>query len=523
MQGKKDFTPKLFYSMSLDRLVPQDHFYRKLNYIVDLRFLYKQTERYYGTEGQNSIDPVVFFKICIVGYLNNIVSDRTLIRFCSDSLSVRLYLGYDLDEELPWHSTISRTRQLFGKEVFLSLFQEVLRLCCEKGMVSGKRQAVASAFVKANASMDSLLEKEVLEDIEKYSGELDFNSEIKVSAEKKKQVEQHHKWKEKNYATMPGTNYKEAKEGDSGDIIQSKYLSNHTHYSPTDPDSRISTKPGKPRQLNYYGQLGVDTRNHVITAATSDFADKRDSQCLEKLIEQMFENLQHNDIQIDELLADTGYSSGEVLKYLEEKEIDAWIPNFGQYKSERDGFLFNKDKDQYECQRGNKAVLPYKNTRLDRGYNKLIYRSSEKECKNCLLRKECCGEKSKFKKITHSEYYQEYQRQHNKLTKNEKYAKQMSRLRSATVEPVLGTLLNFTGMKKIYARGMEQAEKHVLMASLCYNLKKMMKFRTLKTQIHVNYAQITDNLQGLSYYLFFVFTRVIFSQFKPCNFYAKPI
>jgi Transposase and inactivated derivatives len=93
-------------------------------------FLYKQTEIYYGSEGQSSIDPVVFFKICMVGYLHNIVSDRTLIRFCADSLSVRLYLGYDLDEDLLWHSTISRTRKLFGEEVFLSLFQEVLRLCC---------------------------------------------------------------------------------------------------------------------------------------------------------------------------------------------------------------------------------------------------------------------------------------------------------------------------------------------------------------------------------------------------------
>ena len=199
MQGKKDFSPKLFYSLSLDRLVPPDDFYRQLKRSIDLRFLYKQTQCYYGNEGQSSIDPVVFFKICIVGYLNNIVSDRTLIRYCSDSLSVRLYLGYDLDEELPWHSTISRTRKLFGEEVFLSLFQEVLRLCCDKGMVSGKRQAVDSAFVKANASLDSLLEKEVLNDVEQYAQELNDNSEFKVSAEKKKQVEQHHKWKEKNY------------------------------------------------------------------------------------------------------------------------------------------------------------------------------------------------------------------------------------------------------------------------------------------------------------------------------------
>ncbi len=109
------------------------------------------------------LDPVVFFKILLVGYLNNINSDRQLIAFCSDSLSIRLFLGYDVHEPLPWHSTISRTRSLYGEEVFLSLFKEVLKMCVSKGMVRGKRQAVDSVFIKANASMDSLVEKEVLE------------------------------------------------------------------------------------------------------------------------------------------------------------------------------------------------------------------------------------------------------------------------------------------------------------------------------------------------------------------------
>lgn len=69
MQGEKEITPKILYQVHLDELVPADNFYRKLNAELDLRFLYKETEKYYGTEGQASIDPVVFFKICLVGYL----------------------------------------------------------------------------------------------------------------------------------------------------------------------------------------------------------------------------------------------------------------------------------------------------------------------------------------------------------------------------------------------------------------------------------------------------------------------
>src|SRR5690554_672887 len=171
MQGKKTFTPKLFYDISLERLVSEDNFYRKLSASLDFQFLYQATEQYYGQEGQQSIDPVVFFKILLVGYLNNINSDRALLRYCSNCLDVRWFLGYDLDEELPWHSTISRTRQLYGEEVFLELFCKVLSLCVNKGMVRGKRQALDSAFIKANARMDSLVEKEDVEDDSDYVNE----------------------------------------------------------------------------------------------------------------------------------------------------------------------------------------------------------------------------------------------------------------------------------------------------------------------------------------------------------------
>lgn len=107
MQGKKNFTPQLFVSVNVLDMVPVNNFYRKLHTELDLRFIYKATEKYYWKEGQESIDPVVFFKILLIGYLNNINSDRRLINYCSDSLSIRLFLGYDVHEVLPWHSPIS--------------------------------------------------------------------------------------------------------------------------------------------------------------------------------------------------------------------------------------------------------------------------------------------------------------------------------------------------------------------------------------------------------------------------------
>ena len=268
------------------------------------------------------------------------------------------------------------------------------------------------------------------------------------------------------------------------------------------------------------GQLAVDTSHHVITAATADFADKRDSQCIEKICEQTIENLSENDLQMGELLADTGYCSGEALKYLDEKNINAWMPNFGQFIPEREGFIYNKELNQYECQRGNRAILPFKSTKTDKttGYTRHSFRSSESACKTCPFVKECCGERTNFKRIEHSQHYKLYQQNHKKRLENEPYAKRMSRLRSSTVEPVLGTLINFLGMKKVNTRGIANAEKHVLMASLCYNLKKLLKF---KPKVF-NFAkialpkveEITKNLR----FHFFGFPQLVLLKNKPSKF-----
>jgi len=313
-----------------------------------------------------------------------------------------------------------------------------------------------------------LLEKEILDDAVVYANELNQNSDFKVTTQKKEQIEQRQNSQKKRSIDHPGADGEHA-----------KFLSNATHYSPTDPDARIATKPGKPRNLNYFGQLSVDTANHVITGACADFADKKDSQCLEKICGLTIDNLKENHIQIKQVLTDTGYCSGDALNYLEEKGIDAWMPNFGQFTPQREGFIYNKEQNQYECQRGNRAILPFKSIRADkRGYTRHVYRSSESACKNCPFQVECCGEKTKFKKIEHTEHHDVYMKNHEKRTQNEAYARYMSRLRSSTVEPVLGTLINCMNMKRVNTRGIDLANKHVLMAALTYNLKKYLKFVT---------------------------------------------
>ncbi|SKB26978.1 hypothetical protein SAMN05661099_0003, partial [Daejeonella lutea] len=90
MQGKKKYQEKLFLNFQLSSAVPEDNFYRRLNQIIDFSFLYKATNKYYGSEGQRSIDPVVFMKLMLVGYLENCNSDRRIIAISKLRLDILL-------------------------------------------------------------------------------------------------------------------------------------------------------------------------------------------------------------------------------------------------------------------------------------------------------------------------------------------------------------------------------------------------------------------------------------------------
>src|SRR5215204_6175541 len=343
MQGKKQYREKLFTSFQLSNHVPADNFYRRLKESLDLQWLYRSTKKYYGREGQQSIDPAIFFKLILVGYLENLNSDRKIIEHSKMRLDILFFLGYDLDEELPWHSTISRTRALYGEELFKELFSKVLSLCVGKGMLSGRRQAIDSAYIKANASMDSLVEKDIIEDGEHYLNELqhdDYGKPIEqhnnvmkddrdsdtTTKSRNKSTDEHHSWKAEEYKGQPKGGSISKTNDDAEELFRPKFVSNHTHYSTTDRDARVSVKPGKPRQLNYSMQTAVDMSSHIITNVEAHLADRRDSECLGQVLANTIANLQQQGLMVEEIAADTGYSSTKALKACINNNITAYIP-----------------------------------------------------------------------------------------------------------------------------------------------------------------------------------------------------
>jgi transposase len=137
--------------ISLEELVPKDNFYRRLEERLDLSFVRELVEGLYARSGRPSVDPEVFFKLQLVMFFENVRSERQLMRVVADRLSVRWYLGYDLHESLPDHSSLTRIRDRYGLEAFGRFFEQIVEMCAEAGLVWGEEFYFDATKVEANA------------------------------------------------------------------------------------------------------------------------------------------------------------------------------------------------------------------------------------------------------------------------------------------------------------------------------------------------------------------------------------
>src|SRR5215217_4910081 len=138
-------------TVSLEDLVPANHFYRHLEAKLDLGFVRDWVSELYAGRGRPSIDPVVFFKLQLIMFFEGIRSERQLIETASLNLAHRWYLGYTLDEPLPDHSSLTRIRQRLGIEIFQRFFEKVVDLCQAVGLVWGKELFFDATKVRADA------------------------------------------------------------------------------------------------------------------------------------------------------------------------------------------------------------------------------------------------------------------------------------------------------------------------------------------------------------------------------------
>jgi transposase len=143
-------------ALSLEDLVSPDHFYRQLDRTLDLSFVRELVAPCYAVGGRRSIDPVVFFRLQLVLFFEGLRSERQLMRTLADRLAARWYVGYDVAEALPDHSSLTKIRQRYGLEVFRRFFDTIVEQCQAAGLVWGRELYIDATKVVADASVDSI-------------------------------------------------------------------------------------------------------------------------------------------------------------------------------------------------------------------------------------------------------------------------------------------------------------------------------------------------------------------------------
>ena len=144
-------------AISLEELVPLDNIYRIAEAKLNLRFVRDFVQEHYASVmGRPSIDPVVFFKLHLIMFFEGIGSDRQLMDTVNMRLDHRWFIGYDLTEPVPDHSSLSKIRTRYGLEVFQRFFERIVELCIEAGLVWGKELYFDGTKVQADAAIDSL-------------------------------------------------------------------------------------------------------------------------------------------------------------------------------------------------------------------------------------------------------------------------------------------------------------------------------------------------------------------------------
>ncbi len=138
MLGHKSRDFKQHVAVSLDALVPQDNFYRQVDQCIDLSFVRDLAGEFYSKFGRPSIDPVVFFRLQLIAFFESIRSERQLMETVNLNLAHRWFIGYDLDEPVPDHSSVSKIRERYGWAVFQRFFERIVELCIQAGLVWGK-------------------------------------------------------------------------------------------------------------------------------------------------------------------------------------------------------------------------------------------------------------------------------------------------------------------------------------------------------------------------------------------------
>ena len=445
------------HMVTIEDLMPQQHFLRKLEAALDLSFVYEETARLYSRKfGRPPIDPVVIVKYLLVGFLYGIPSERQIEQRIQTDIALRWYLGLDLFDRAPDHSTISqlRRRKPSFRRVFRRLFEEVVRQCVEKGLVSGRVVGTDSTHVRANASRASEDLVEVVEEAGVYWEKLDAYEEegleqlaTKIGKRREKRVKQ----------------------------IKRDNRRTHKRVSRTDPEAGHMKRPGKPEGPHYLSHQAVDSDYGIIVGQTVTPGDVNDSVPYLELMEYVHKNV----VPIQTATADAAYDFPLAHRVLGDLGIDFFVrPQKTAARTAtqftRDDFCYDEGRDVFLCPGEKELRL----RRLARSASGLFweYQADRKDCADCPLRRKCLreGDRRGARKVSVS-YFAADRRRNLERRYSPEYREALKQ-RQIWCEGTFAAQKRGHNLTRVLRRRLEAAEDHCLLSAAAMNLKRMIRY-----------------------------------------------
>ena len=284
---------------------PGHVFYERLNTVLNAEKFDQRVEavcrKYYkSSSGRPSLTPGTYFRMLLLGYFEGIDSERGIAWRAADSFSYRKFLGYDLIEQTPDHSTVSRTRRLYSVETHGAVMKWVLKILRKHGLADAQSVCIDATTLEANASMKSLVRRDTGQSYDDYLRQL-AEAEGIENATKEQLARLDRKRKKK--------------------------ASNDDWTNPNDPSARITKMKDGRTKLAYKAEHAVDLASGALLAVTVQPADRGDTTSyVETLDAAQQEARKAHPAGIEEVVMDKGYHSGAVLLNLAAREIRSYVP-----------------------------------------------------------------------------------------------------------------------------------------------------------------------------------------------------
>jgi transposase len=445
MMGHNDQSQDaLFYSFSLEELVPADHLLRQIDRFLDFSDLREHLAPYYSDTGRPSVDPELTIRMLLIGYCLGIRSERQLCEEVKLNLAYRWFCRLSIEDKVPDHSTFSKNRhgRFRESEAFRHVFEQVLKRCMEAELVGGEGFAVDASVVRADASRQRHCE----DDDDDWGG-----------------------------GSRAIDEYLQGLDDDNGLAVKPA-----TRISTTDPAARWTAAPGGPAFYAYSTNYLVDTTAGIIVDVEATPAHRsHEVRSTRTMIERTRSRL---GLEAKRLIGDTAYGTAEMLAWMvNEQGIEPHVPVWDKGER-RDGtfsrsdFSYDPQRDDYTCPNGQRLKRRQRQLRRPAAAadkdGAVRYRASKRDCGPCPLKSRCCPN-TVARKLTRNVH--EAARDVARAVATTPAYRQTRRQRKQ-VEMLFAHMKRILKVDRLRLRGLSGARDEFLLTATAQNLRRMAKY-----------------------------------------------